>query len=368
MSEPTGPNASRSAPTGPPMMPAPDWYPDPEQPWSWRWWDGQRWTDMRAPMIAERPARDPYSVSAWFDESVAAAKGVGVRVGLLVLAVIGLTHVLFGAFAVAVFTSGRGREIRSLLQLDDVFGGGTSVELSDQEWDRVGDLAGDIAVSAVPWMVVLSIVAALTATWALAISARVADRVPSAAVSDVSRLDDSAAALRRVPAVVAGVLALAAIGTAVLGVAFLPLVLTLTADAGGGPVAVAAVFGVIGALILLAWLLGRLALTPILGALGGSGLGLRRSWELTDGHYWATIGRLLLASLVAGAASVPFSLFNSFGLPFGFVAWLVVLLVAQTLSNVVATLIAVPAQVVLVHHLDHRVGTVSRASPAGRGT
>ena len=74
----------------------------------------------------------------------------------------------------------------------------------------------------------LSIVAALTATWALAISARVADRVPSAAVSDVSRLDDSAAALRRVPAVVAGVLALAAIGTAVLGVAFVPLVLTLT--------------------------------------------------------------------------------------------------------------------------------------------
>lgn len=363
MGESTGRPAGppNPAPTGPPMMPAADWYPDPEQPWSWRWWDGQRWTDVRAPMLADRPGRDPYSVSAWFDESVAAVKAVVVRVGLLVLAVIGVTNLLFGAFAVAVFTSGRGREIRSLLQLDDVFGGSRStVELSDAEWDRVRDLAGDIAVSAAPWIIVLSIVAALTATWALAISARVADRVPSAAVAEVPRLDDSAAALRRVPAVVGGFLALAAIGTGVLGVAFLPLLLTLTVGAGGGAIAVAAVFGTIGAAIVLAWLLGRLALTPVLAALGGSGVGLRRSWQLTDGHYWGTVGRLLLASLVAGAASVPFSFFNSFGLPFGVVTWLVVLLVAQTLSNVVNTLVAVPAQVVLVHHLDEQARSISR--------
>ena len=363
MSEPTGPphGPPTGPPHGPPMMPVAGWYPDPEQPWSWRWWDGQRWTDMRAPMVADRPGRDPHSVSAWFDDSVAAVKAVVVRVGLLVLAVIGSTNVLFGVFAVAVSTSGRGRELRSLLRLDDVFGGSTTaVELSDAEWDRVRDLAGDIAVSAVPWIVVLSIVAALTATWALAISARVADRVPSAAAGGVSRLDDSAAALRRVPAVVAGFLALAAITSGVLGVAFLPLMLTLATDAGGGAVAVAAVFGTIGAAVVLAWLLGRLALTPVLAALGGCGLGLGRSWELTDGHYWGTIGRLLLASLVAGAASVPFSFFNSFGLPFGFVTWLVVLLVAQALSNVVNTLVAVPAQVVLVHHLAEQARTISR--------
>ena len=363
MSDPTGPpTRPPGAPaTGPPMMPGADWYPDPEQPWSWRWWDGQRWTALRAPMLAERPGRDPYSVSAWFDESVAAVKAVVVRVGLLVLAVAGVTNLLFGVFLLAVFTSGRGREIRTLLQLDDVFGGSaTAVELSDAEWDRVGDLAGDIALSAAPWAVALSVVAALAAAWAVAISARVANRVPSATVAAVSRFDDSAAALRRVPAVVAGFLALTVIAIGVVGVASVPLLLALATGAGGGPVAVAAVFGTIGAIVVLAWLIGRLALAPIVAALGGRGLGLRRSWELTDGHYWATVGRLLLASLVAGAASVPFSFFNSFGVPFGFVAWFVVLLVAQTFSSVASTLVAVPAQVVLVRHLDDQARAVSR--------
>lgn len=360
MTEPAVP-PSTATPAGPPMMPPADWYPDPEQPWSWRWWDGLRWTDMTAPMAAEQPGRDPHSVSAWFDDSVAAVKAVVVRVGLLVLVVVGLTTGLFGVFAVAVFTSGRGREIRSLLQFDDLFGGSaTTVELTDAEWDRVRDLAGDIAVSAVPWLVALGVIAVIAGAWALAICARVAHRVPSGAVGDVSRLDDSADALRRVPAVIAAFVALAAIGLSVLAVAFLPLVATLALDAGGAAVAVAAVFGALAAIVVLAWLLGRLALTVVLAAIGGWGLGLRRSWELTDGHYWATVGRLLLASLVAGAVSVPFSLFNSFGLSFGFVTWLVVLVVAQTVSNVANTVIAAPAQVVLVHHLTAKAGAINR--------
>lgn len=354
MSEPT------VAPAGPPSMPPADWYPDPEQPWSWRWWDGLRWTDMKAPMVGEQPGRDPYSVSAWFNDSVAAVKAVVVRVGLLVLVVVGLTMLLFGVFAVAVFTSGRGREIRSLLQFDDVFSSSaTNVELTDAEWDRVRNLAGDIAVSAVPWVIALSIIAAIAGAWALAICARVADRVPTAAVGDVSRLDDSADALGRVPAVIVAFVVLAAIGLGVLTVAFLPLLVTLAAGGGTGAAAVAAVFGTIAAIVVFAWLLGRLALTPVLAAIGGWGVGLRRSWELTDGHYWATIGRLLLATLVAGAVSVPFSLFNSFGLSFGLIVWLVVLLLVQTVSNVANTVISAPAQVVLVHHLTRRAGAIT---------
>jgi hypothetical protein len=342
-------------------MPSPGWYPDPEQTWSWRWWDGERWTEMRAPMLADRPGRDPYSVSAWFDDAVAAVKAVVVRVGVLVLVVTGVTGVLLGTFVIAVFASGRGREVRSLLQLDDVFGGDTtSIELTDAEWDRVRDLAGDIAVSAVPWAIALSLIAFLVTTWSLVICARVADRVPSNTVDTVSRIDDSADALRRVPAVIGALLALSALGVGVFVVAFLPLVGTLAADAGGGAVAVAVVFGVIAATVVLAWVLGRLALAPVLAALGGWGLGLRRSWELTDGHYWSTVGRLLLATLVAGAASVPFSLFSSFGLTFGFVTWLVVLLVSQTVANVANTVIATPAQVVLVHHLTGRAAAVNR--------
>ncbi|HSM66243.1 MAG TPA: DUF2510 domain-containing protein [Ilumatobacteraceae bacterium] len=354
-------NETSVSPTGPPLMPPPDWYPDPEQPWSWRWWDGQRWTDMRAPMLAERPGRDPYSVSAWFDDSVAAVKAVVVRVGLLVLVVVGSTTVLFGVFAMAVFTSGRGREIRSLLRFDDLFGGSaTTVELTDAEWDRVRDLAGDIAVSSVPWLIALSVIAAITGAWALAVCARVADRVPSATVGDVTRLDDSADALRRVPVVIAAFVVLSAIGLGVLAVAFLPLVAALAVGAGGAAVAVAAVFGAIAAVVVLGLLLGRLALAVVLAAVGGWGLGLRRSWELTDGHYWATVGRLAVAALVAGAASAPFSLFNSFGLSFGFVTWLVVLVVAQTVSNVVNTVVSTPAQVVLVHHLTARAGTITQ--------
>jgi Protein of unknown function (DUF2510) len=38
--------------SGPPMQSASSqgsWYPDPEDPSQWRWWDGREWTDQRAP-------------------------------------------------------------------------------------------------------------------------------------------------------------------------------------------------------------------------------------------------------------------------------------------------------------------------------
>lgn len=37
--------------------PAPGWHPDPEQPQTWRYWDGAQWTEQRAPMPA--PAAAP---------------------------------------------------------------------------------------------------------------------------------------------------------------------------------------------------------------------------------------------------------------------------------------------------------------------
>ncbi len=33
-----------------PDLPSPGWYPDPEQPQTKRYWDGQAWTDQRAPI------------------------------------------------------------------------------------------------------------------------------------------------------------------------------------------------------------------------------------------------------------------------------------------------------------------------------
>ena len=43
-------------------LPPADWYPDPTQPSTYRYWDGQRWTDHTAPMQAPPPAPDPPAV------------------------------------------------------------------------------------------------------------------------------------------------------------------------------------------------------------------------------------------------------------------------------------------------------------------
>ena len=37
------------APVGAAMPQQGSWYPDPEDPSQWRWWDGRQWTDERAP-------------------------------------------------------------------------------------------------------------------------------------------------------------------------------------------------------------------------------------------------------------------------------------------------------------------------------
>ena len=344
-----------SMPTSPPAMPPPGWYADPEQPWTWRWWDGSRWTDLRAPMVRDEPVPNPHSVSRWFDDSVAAVKAVARRVGLLVLAVGVVVSVTAVIFVIGVLTSGRGREIRSLLQLDDVFGGSAeTVELTDAEWDRVGDLARDVLVSAIPWMIALGVLGAIALTWTAAISARVATRVHPGTVAEVSRVDDAADALRRVPAMIAAFCVLSLIGVGTGSLAFAPLMLAVGFDAGGGAVAVAAVFGFLAVTVLGVWLFGRLGLTMTVAAIGGHGLGLRRSWHLTDGRFWGVVGRLLIASLVVSSATTPLSFLVNLGPWFGLTVWLVTALVFQTLTNVLTALVVMPSQVVLVRHLDEQ--------------
>ncbi len=337
-------------------MPPPGWYPDPESAWTWRWWDGARWSDLRAPQMLP-PERNPYSFSAWFEQSVETSKRVIVRVGLVVLAIWGVAAVLIGVFAFSVFHSGKGRELRTLIQFDRIIdGSGTTVRLTDAEWERAGDLLGDIARAAVPWMLVLFVALVVASTWATALAARVAERVGSGTIEAVSRSDDSADAIRRVPAVVGALLAVSLVGLGVMASTLLPLFAAVAVDAGGGAIAVTAIFGFVAAVVLGTLVFVRLSLAVVLASLGGWGLGLQRSWQLTEGHFWGVLGRLLVAGLIASAASFPLSFVNSFGFSLGFTTWAVSFLVLQAIGNVVTTLVTVPAQVVIVDHLTARRG------------
>jgi hypothetical protein len=343
-------------PTSPPLMPPAGWYADPEQAWTWRYWNGASWTDHRAPR--DMPTgRDPFSFSAWFEQSFTAFKAVARRVGLLVAAVWVVAVALYGVVVYSVFNSSNGREIRELIEFDRIFGTGgaaDTVELTDSEWNRVGDLVIDSLSAALPWLLAISLVVVFGSAWSFVLAARVADRVDDDAVAQLSRVDDAAESIRRVPAVVGAVLVLVGISLGVFFVAFLPLLVALLADADGAVIALAVVFGLPAALVVYFWLLGRLALALVIASIGGHGVGIRRSWELTRGRYWGVVGRLVIAGLIASAVTIPFSFINNVAVAFGFTTWLVSVLVLQVVSNTMSTLISAPAQVVLVGHLTQQ--------------
>jgi hypothetical protein len=342
-------------------MPPPGWYPDPELAWTWRWWDGGRWTDLRAPQSSP-PERDPYSSSTWFEESVQAVRAAVRRAGVVVLVVWLAVGALSVVPLVVLARSRDGREIRSLLDLDSLSGprgGSAAVELTQEEFDRLGELAVELAWAALPWLAALAAVTGVASLWTIALVARVADRVRPRAdrldtVDAVGRGEDAADALRRVPAALAAALVLASIALLAVVSAFLPLLLALVLGGGGGAIAVPAVFGVVAAGVALLFLWVRLSLAPVIAALGGHGIGIRRSWNLTEGHFWAVTGRLVILVLVAGAVSAPLSVVNWLAPLAGLVPYLVVVVLVQAVTSAAGTLLAVPAQVVLVRHLTER--------------
>jgi hypothetical protein len=303
------------------------------------------------------PGRDPFSFSAWFEDSFAAFKAVARRVGLLVAAVWVTAIALYGIVGYLVFNSSNGREIRELIEFDRTFGStgsGDTVVLTDAEWNRVGDLFLDSLWAALPWLVAISLVVLFGSVWSLVMAARVADRVDDDAVEQLSRVDDAAASIRRVPAVVGSVLILVAISVGVFFVAFVPLLIASLMGADGAAIVLTVVFGLPVAFVAYFWLWGRLALALVIASIGGHGVGIRRSWELTQGRYWGVVGRLMIAGLIAGAVTIPFSFFNNVAVAFGFTFWVISVLVLQVVSNTMSTLISVPSQVVLVQHLTEQ--------------
>ena len=65
----------------PAALPPPDWYPDPEQAETLRYWDGKQWTDHRAPAVAHKPG--PAAETRVTDEPGPAADAAEPHVPLL---------------------------------------------------------------------------------------------------------------------------------------------------------------------------------------------------------------------------------------------------------------------------------------------
>ena len=68
---------------------------------------------------------------------------------------------------------------------------------------------------------------------------------------------------------------------------------------------VATLLGGLGVVVLAAWLGTKLAIVPSIIVLEHAGIGtaVRRSWRLTNGYFWRTLGTLLLVALILNVAA-----------------------------------------------------------------
>lgn len=369
-------------PTGPPPMPTPGWYADPEQDSTWRWWDGRAWTERRSPMW-ERPTGIPTSsFSAWFDRSFSCVRSVVRRVGLLVFGVWAALGLAAAAVVVAAFESDRGRELRELID-DDLSTAASSTGLTDAEADRAWELLGDLLWSVAPWAITVAVVYTVVAAWSYALAAQVAAATSGhirqtgigragADEAGAGEMNPSLrAALRRVPVVIAAVLVLGSIALGVFAAVSLPVVLVVSSDAGGAAIGLTVFFCVIAGLVIGVWLWVRLGLTVVAAALGGygghggHGLGINRSWALTNDRYWFVFGRLLVAGLIAGAlAGATNVIIQFFGL-FGLIVGLALALVLTAVVDALRTIVSACVQVVIVGQIEETSRSTGSFVPGG---
>ena len=347
-------------PTGPPPMPPPGWYDDPDTPWTWRYWDGAHWTDHRAPMWVP-PVRDPRSFSVWFERSVAAVKLAVRRVGLLLVTVWLLLAVLGWWLVVASFDDDRGRELRRLLDIDQTTFGPTgsprTAELTTAEAERAWELLQEIFWSALPWLIVLGLGVVVASAWSVALVARavrchVVDPTAATEQPVESRVAAASGALRRVPAVVASGIVVFAVFVGVWAVASFPVVLVVLVDGGGAAIVLTVVFVVLLVVVVSFWLWGRLTLAAVIAAAGGHGLGVRRSWGLSHDRFWFVVGRLIVTGLIAGVASGVANVVNGFGQFLGFGVYLAIVFLLQALAAAAAMIVTVCGHLVIIDQVD----------------
>ena len=330
-------------------MPPSGWYDDPDQPWTWRYFDGAHWTEHRSPMWVP-PVRDPRSLAVWFESSVAAVKQAARRVSL-VLVVAWLSLGALGSWtAISSFDDRRGRELRRLLDFDQrtlaPTGSPTTNEMTTAEAERAWELLQEIFWDALPWLIALTIAFVVLSAWSVAATTRAVQH------SDERLGALTVAALRRVPAVVGSGLAVFGLVVATWTLASIPVVLAVAAVAGGAAIVLTVVFVVLLVVVATTWLWGRLALASVIAAAGGHGVGVGRSWHITHGQFWFVVGRLLITGLVAGALSGLVSLVNAFGQFLGFSAYLAIVMLVQAITAAMAIVITVGGHLSAVNQLD----------------
>jgi hypothetical protein len=263
-------------------------------------------------------------------------------VGLLLVAL----WLVIGAagwwLVVASFDSARGRELRRLFDTDgNPLVPAGSPELTDAEAERAWELIQDMFWSALPWIVLLALAGVVASAWSVALVAEAVQQhpvdSPDAVQPAVSAGSVIAGAIRRVPAVVASGVVVVAVHAAVWALGALGLVIVALVGGGAAAIALTAIFVVPPLIGVTVWLWGRLTLATVIAATGGHGIGVRRSWDVTQGRFWFVVARLLMAGLIAGVAGGVANAASGLGQFFG----LVVLVAIVFLSHAVAAVAAI---------------------------
>jgi hypothetical protein len=309
------------------------------------------------------PARDPLSFSSWFERSVAVAKVAVRRVGVLLVGMWLLFGIAGWWLAVTAFDSDRGRELRRLLDIEPgAFGGSAlTAELTDAEADRAWELVQDIFWSALPWLILLGVVSVVLAAWSVALVARagrahLADP-PSGGASEEPFGRLVGAALRRVPAVIGSGIVVFLVFAGVWVAASLPVVFVALIGGGGAAILLTVVFVVLLVVVAMGWLWVRLALSSVIAACGGRGIGVAHAWGLTHGQFWYAAGRLIITWLIASAAGAVVNSVTGFGQFLGVVAYFAILFALQAAAIAASIVITVSGHLVTIEQLVDRPAT-----------
>lgn len=296
-------------------LPPPDWYADPEDPAQYRYWDGSRWTDHRAPRHSS-------------SEEPAGASGGGAgrhrRIGDLLsgtwrVMTQNLRAVLVIYAVVAVVYLAGEQAVRT--GFDEMFGGTltalidelAALDPDDEEYQaalesRVDDVTDRIEGLGSSGLAAAVLLMALGAVAVVAVNI-----VEFAALGQVAvaRLSNGPmgpsralrAGLGRLLRIVGVGLMLLAMFMAALMAA--GLVAGLLSLAPGALAAVLAVVMVLAVLVLAVGAVPLVLLALMTASVGPAEPSVRYARGLLRGAYWATFGRVLLITVLSAVATVP---------------------------------------------------------------